>query len=67
MNMLKNPRIINAVTNIVAVILMLAALIQPIETYLNSAPFSWTTFLLCLGGSISSYFVGKPLDTRLGG
>lgn len=51
-----SPRVINIITNIVAILL---AVLEPVKAYLASQPFDWTTFILCILGAIISYFTGK--------
>lgn len=51
-----SPSVINIITNIIAVLL---AILEPVRAYFSSQPFSWTTFLLCLGAAIIGYFTSK--------
>jgi hypothetical protein len=51
-----NPKIINIITNIIAVLL---AILEPVRAYLTSQTFNWTTFLVCIGGAIIGYFTSK--------
>ncbi len=50
------PSRINIVTNIVGFLLFV---LEPVKSYLTGQPFSWETFLLCIGGAIVAYFTGK--------
>lgn len=51
-----NPSTINAITNVVGFLLFI---LEPVKSYLTSQPFDWTTFALCVGGAVISYFTGK--------
>jgi hypothetical protein len=51
-----NPKIINIITNVIAVLLFI---LEPIKSYLTSQPFSWTTFAICVGGAVIGYFTSK--------
>lgn len=50
------PKIINIITNIIAVLLVI---LEPIRAYLSTQPFNWTTFAICVGGAIIGYFTSK--------
>ena len=47
---------INWVTNIAGFLLVI---LEPISSYLKNQPFQWDTFLICLLGAVSAYFIGK--------
>ena len=51
-----SPSAINWITNIIAALLFV---LEPVRAYLASQPFSWMTFLLCVGGAVIGYFTGK--------
>jgi len=51
-----SPKIINIITNIIAVLL---AILEPVRSYLGSQPFNWITFLVCVGGAVIGYFTSK--------
>jgi hypothetical protein len=51
-----NPKVINIITNVIAVLLFI---LEPIKSYLTSQPFSWTTFAICVGGAVIGYFTSK--------
>ena len=57
-----NPSLINTITNILGFILVIA---EPIRSYLSTQPFSWETFLLCLGSAVIAYFTGKSTLSTL--
>ena len=57
-----NPKIINIITNVIAVLL---AVLEPIRAYLSSQPFNWATFAICVGGAVIGYFTSKStLSTK---
>ncbi len=51
-----NPKNINIITNVIAVLL---AILEPVRSYLGSQPFNWTTFAVCIGGAVIGYFTSK--------
>ena len=51
-----NPKLINIITNVIAVALFI---LEPVKSYLTSQPFNWTTFLVCIGGAVIGYFTSK--------
>jgi hypothetical protein len=51
-----SPATINLITNIVGLLLFV---LVPVKTYLESQPFDWGTFGLCIGGAIIAYLTGK--------
>lgn len=50
------PKTINIVTNIMAFLLVV---LVPIKNYLETQPFDWFTFFLCICGAVVGYFTGK--------
>jgi hypothetical protein len=50
------PSMINTITNITAILL---AILEPVRSYFMEQPFSWDTFLICVGGAVIGWFTGK--------
>lgn len=54
-----SPKIINVITNIVAIIAFVVAILQAIQDYINSQPFEILSFFIMLGLAIVAWFTGK--------
>ena len=53
-----SPNVINIITNVIAVLL---AVLEPVRAYLESQPFNWMTFAMCIGGAVIAYFTSKSV------
>jgi hypothetical protein len=54
-----NPNTKNTITNIIAFLLVL---LEPVNSYLNTQEFNWSTFLVCIGGAVIGWFTGKKTN-----
>lgn len=47
---------INIITNVIAILL---AILEPVRSYLQTQPFSWETFAVCILTALTAWFTGK--------
>jgi len=50
------PSMINSITNVMAILL---TILEPVRAYFMEQPFSWDTFLICVGTAVIGWFTGK--------
>ena len=55
-----SPNTINIITNVLAFLLFL---VEPLNAYLSSQPFNWTTFLGCIAGAGVAYLTDKSAQS----
>lgn len=51
-----SPKLIDIITNVMAFLLFV---LEPIKSYLDTQPFDWFNFAMCVLAAVVAFFTGK--------